>query len=211
MPFFLAGSGFDSPEVPCRLLCELPSEHVGKGAGYDFGYLTFAFSHIKEPTLTAGHSSDIAFTVENWPKIRRRLIDGYVLVVRRSLALANWVRQQIQGRDEVLIPRVRKVGERTHNRVEVEISQAGFGRTLELTNKEAELLEGLARDGTYTTYRKTKKRLVDNLPELCIWIENRPREANADPNEATYGVCQEVQEAIAFGEGNGPGNGARER
>ena len=205
LPFFGAGSGFDAyDDDPATLLGELPGEFVGdKRVADDLYFFEYTFSHSREPLQASGLSlrdpteRGIAFTLANWEEIRQRLLTGYRRIVKRSLGLSNWVRGRIQDLEEGVVPRIKVVGTGSHNRVKVEVSHVGSMRALELTNKQAEFLRGLAREGTVTASRRTKMDLLDSIPELRPWIENRALDPNADiANEASYGVAPEAQKLV---------------
>jgi hypothetical protein len=209
LPFFDAGSGFDADEEnPVALIGEVPHEFVGdKRVAEDLYFFEYAFSHSGEPHLASDLSlrdptkRGIAFTLANWDEVRKRLRTGYGRIVKRSLGLSNWIRGKVQELEAGVVPRVREVGAGSHNRVQVEVSHMGTTRMLELTYMQAEFLGSLAREGTHTAQRRTKMDLLNRIPELRPWIENRPRDSDADvANEASYGVAPEAQKLIWSGE-----------
>jgi hypothetical protein len=204
LPFFKAGSGFDPIDDPVALLGQLPDEYiVPELVARDLTIFEYTFSRARElhlgqaRSLTNPAERGIAFTATNWEEIRRRLLTGYGRIVKRVLGLTNWIRKKIQELDAAVLPRIRKVGLGSHNRVKVEVSQAGSSRALELTHMQGEFLRGLAQKGCVTTSRRTKMDVLNGIPELRPWIENRPLEPVADiANEASYGVAPAVQQMI---------------
>ncbi len=204
LPFFKAGSGFDPIDDPVALLGQLPDEYiVAELVGRDLTIFEYTFSRARElhigqaRSLTDPAERGLAFTVGNWGEIQRRLMTGYAVVVKRVLGLANWIRKRIQELDAALLPRVKKIGVGSHNRVRVEVSQAGSSRAVELTHMQGEFLRGLAQKGCVTASRRTKMDVLNSIPELRPWIENRPLEPVADiANEASYGVAPAVQQTI---------------
>lgn len=209
LPFFKPGSGFNAhDDDPVTLLGALPDEYiVAELIGRDLTYFEYAFSHAREPhlgqarSLTDPGERDIAFSVANWSEIRRRLMLGYARIVKRVLGLTAWIRTRVRELEGATMPRIEGVGKGSHNRIKLRVSQALSDRELEVTHMQAQLLRGLAKGGTATASRRTKMDLLNLIPELRPWIENRAPDPKADvANEATYGVAPEVQELIQLGE-----------
>lgn len=209
LPFFKAGSGFAAhDDDPVTLLGALPDEYiVAELIGRDLTYFEYAFSRAREPhlgqarSLTDPSERDIAFSVANWGEIRRRLTLGYTRIVKRVLGLTAWIRTKVRELEGATMPRIHEVGAGSHNRIKVRVSQALSERELEVTHMQAQLLRGLAKEGTATASRRTKMHLLSLIPELRPWIENRAPDPQADvANEATYGVAPEVQKSIQLGE-----------
>ncbi len=209
LPFFKPGSGFDAhDDDPVTLLGPLPDEYiVAEMIGRDLTYFEYAFSRAREPhlgqarSLTDPSERDIAFSVGNWGEIRRRLTLGYARIVKRVLGLTSWIRTKVRELEGATMPRIERIGKGSHNRIKVKVSQALSSRELELTHMQARLLRSLAGAGTATASRRTKMDLLNLIPELRPWIENRPPDPGADvANEATYGVASEVQKSIQLGD-----------
>lgn len=209
LPFFKPGSGFNAyDDDPVTLLGALPDEYiVAELIGRDLTYFEYAFSRAREPhlgqarSLTAPSERDIAFSVANWGEIRRRLTLGYTRIVKRVLGLTAWIRTKVRELEGATMPRIHEVGAGSYNRIKVRVSQALSDREFEVTHMQAQLLRGLAKEGTATASRRTKMDLLNLIPELRPWIENRPPDPQADvANEATYGVAPEVQKSIQLGE-----------
>ncbi len=204
LPFFKPGSGFDPMDDPVALLGQLPDEYiVPELVARDLTIFEYAFSRAMElhlgqaRSLTDPSERGIAFTVGNWGEIRRRLLTGYGRIVKRVHGLADWIRKRIQDLDAAVMPRVKKVGLGSHNRVRVEVSQAGSSRVLEITHLQGEFLRGLAQKGRVTASRRTKMDVLGSIPELRPWIENRSLDPGADiANEASYGVAPGVQQTL---------------
>lgn len=209
LPFFKPGSGFDAhDDDPVTLLGPLPDEFiVAELIGRDLTYFEYAFSRAREPHLGQARSlidpseRDIAFSVGNWGEVRRRLTLGYARIVKRVLGLTSWIRTKVRELEGATMPRIEGIGKGSHNRIKVKVSQALSSRELELTHMQARLLRNLADAGTATASRRTKMDLLNLIPELRPWIENRPPDPGADvANEATYGVASEVQKSIQLGD-----------
>lgn len=209
LPFFKPGSGFDAnDDDPVTLLGALPDEYiVAELIGRDLTYFEYAFSRAREPhlgqarSLTVPNERDIAFSVAKWGEIRRRLTLGYTRIVKRVLGLTSWIRTKVRELKGATMPRIERIGKGSHNRVKVKVSQALSSREVEVTHMQAQLLRGLAGAGTATASRRTKMDLLNLIPELRPWIENRPPDPDVDvANEATYGVAREVQKSIQLGE-----------
>ena len=209
LPFFQPGAGFDAHEEdPVTLLGTLPDEYlVAESIGSDLTYFEYAFSRAGEPhlgqarSLTDPGERDIAFSVGNWDEIRRRLTLGYTRIVKRVLGLTTWIRSKVRELGAATMPRIEGIGKGSHNRIKVKVSQALSVRELEVTHMQAQLLRGLAAAGTATASRRTKMDLLNLIPELRPWIENRSPDPRADvANEATYGVAPEVQKSIQLEE-----------
>jgi len=209
LPFFKPGSGFDAhDDDPVTLLGALPDEYiVAELIGRDLTYFEYAFSRAREPHLGQARSladpseRGIAFSVANWGEIRRRLTLGYARIVKRVLGLTSWIRTRVRELEGATMPRIEGIGKGSHNRIKVKVSQALSSREVEVTHMQAQLLRSLAGAGTATASRRTKMDLLNLIPELRPWIENRPPDPKADiANEATYGVAPEVQKSIQLGE-----------
>jgi hypothetical protein len=157
-----------------------------------------------------GESRPIAVVPENWPHIRATLRAAHITILSRVLGLVAWMRERITVLENSLLPSIRRLRELERYRVEIEITQAGARHVRELQDEPLRFLRQLAQQGTATTNRKTKKRLVDCVPELRPWIDTVPSRPGTSANDmATYSIPAALQVRISVEDATPQGTGPK--